>query len=92
MEEDSDESVVGAVVDAVAARERVDPVELPPLYDVVDTDALNALFDRGDDDRADERNTNEGSADRLRVTLQYQGYDVDIRDGQVEVAPMVPTA
>jgi len=90
MEEDSDESVVGAVVDAVAARERVDPVELPPLYDIVDTDALNTLFDRGDDDSADERNTGEGSTDRIRVTLQYQGYDVEIRGGRVEVAPMVP--
>jgi hypothetical protein len=91
MEEDSDESVVGAVVDAVAARERVDPVELPPLYDVVDTDALNALFDRSGERGASERTADEGSGNRLRVTLQYQGYDVEIHGGRVEVTTTTPT-
>ncbi|QLG62935.1 HalOD1 output domain-containing protein [Halorarum salinum] len=33
------------VVEAVAEFRDVDPAELPPLYDVVDPDALDALFD-----------------------------------------------
>lgn len=33
-----------AIVDAVAAAEGVDATELPSLYDVIDTDALNKLF------------------------------------------------
>ncbi|ARS91718.1 hypothetical protein B1756_06785 [Natrarchaeobaculum aegyptiacum] len=34
-----------AVVNAVAARRNVDPLELPPLYDWIDPEALDALFD-----------------------------------------------
>ncbi len=33
-----------AVVEAVAAAEGVDATELPSLYEVIDTDALNSLF------------------------------------------------
>lgn len=38
------EAVIWALADAVG----VDPVELPPLYDYVDTEALNELFERRD--------------------------------------------
>ncbi|WP_408959375.1 HalOD1 output domain-containing protein [Natrinema sp. 74] len=37
-------SVSVAVVTAVAARRDVDPIELPPLYEWLDPDALDALF------------------------------------------------
>lgn len=42
------EAVVEAVaeVPGTAASGADDPTALPPLYDVVDTDALNALFER----------------------------------------------
>lgn len=43
-------TIVEAVVDALSQAEGVDPTELPPLYDVVDTDALNRLFDPRDRD------------------------------------------
>ncbi|WP_123537242.1 HalOD1 output domain-containing protein [Halosimplex salinum] len=33
-----------AVVSAVAAHRNVDPMALPPLYEVLDPDALDALF------------------------------------------------
>lgn len=38
------ESPAMAIVDAVAAAENIDATELPALYDVIDTDALNRLF------------------------------------------------
>ena len=47
-----DESVSGAVVRAVSAIEGRDPRTLRPLSDVVDPDALNALFDCQYDGRA----------------------------------------
>jgi hypothetical protein len=64
-----------AVVMAVAAREGVDPTELsPPLNDVVDPDALDALFAGSDDESI-------GS-----LTFDYRGYSVEVRsDGRVHV-------
>jgi len=45
----ADEPVSTAVVRAVSAAEGRDPQSLPPLANVLDTDALNALFgSRGD--------------------------------------------
>jgi hypothetical protein len=64
---DSDTPSV-AIALAVAAREGVDPTELtPPLGEVVDPDALDALFD-GRDERSAERS----------VTFDYQGYRVEV--------------
>lgn len=65
-----------AVVERVAARENVDPLELPPLHDVVDTDALMALFD------APERCVD-------HVTFSYHGYDVTVEGPQqIQVEPL----
>jgi hypothetical protein len=41
---DSDEAVSETVVNAVADAKGVDPLELDPLYDAVDPDALDSLF------------------------------------------------
>lgn len=38
-------SVTVKVVEKVAEHENVEPAELPPLADVINPDALNALFD-----------------------------------------------
>ena len=40
----NDESVTEGVVRAVSSATHSEPIELEPLYSVVDTDALNALF------------------------------------------------
>ncbi|MCU4924623.1 hypothetical protein OB905_01305 [Halobacteria archaeon AArc-dxtr1] len=32
------------IITAVAAIEQVDPIDLPPLFDAIDPDALEALF------------------------------------------------
>ena len=42
---DSEPSPVAAVANAVAAVEGIDPVELPPLYDYVDVEAVNQLME-----------------------------------------------
>ncbi len=66
----ADESVSIAVVSAVARRAGVDPVELRPLYDVVDTEALDTLF----------------TADVGTLTFPYEGYLVTVdADGSVRV-------
>ncbi len=43
---DSDETPVQKIIDALATAEGVDATDLPPLYDAVDPDALNQLFQR----------------------------------------------
>ncbi|MDS0477048.1 HalOD1 output domain-containing protein [Natrinema sp. 1APR25-10V2] len=60
------EAVSLSVVQQVAARENVDPVELtPPLHDVIETDALDALF-----------STSDGSDGEL--VFRYLGYTVRV--------------
>lgn len=51
------------VVKAVAEAASVDPMELPPLSDVVDPDALDALFQE------------QGPS---HVSFGYSGYDVEL--------------
>jgi len=60
-----------AVVLAVAAAANARPHELDPLYEVVDPDALNHLFD--DPDRAP-----------LAVSFEYEGYAATVQ-GRGEV-------
>ena len=62
-----------AVVEAVAAREGVDPKDLPsPLYESVNPDALDALF--------------RGSPGQ--VTFEYLGYRVVVgSSGEVDLEP-----
>jgi len=62
-----------AIVEAVSTSADTPAVELPPLYEVVDPDALDALF-------AD------GQAFGV-VTFEYAGHDVTVRaDGHVGVS------
>ncbi|NHN48422.1 hypothetical protein G9464_12575 [Halostella sp. JP-L12] len=68
------------VVLAVAEATGDDPLELPPLFDTIDPDALNKLFDSsafGADGR-------EG-----QVEFTYAGCDVTVRgDERVAVSPV----
>jgi hypothetical protein len=45
---ESDQSPAEVIVDALAEAAGVDPLELPPLYDFVDYDTLNRLFQKHD--------------------------------------------
>lgn len=69
----SGESLSVAVVHAVAAHRTVDPIELPPLYEWVDPDALDALFEP----------TRAGGPRRGRLEFTYDGHAVavDCTDG-----------
>jgi hypothetical protein len=43
---ETDDSPAEAIITALADAAGIEPVELPPLYDYVDFDALNSLFER----------------------------------------------
>ena len=56
--------------------EGVDPVDLtPPLYDAIDTDALDKLV----------ATTSTSPQADLDVTFTYQGYNITVADGGVTV-------
>lgn len=73
---DRSEPLSQLVVEAVARTEGVDPLDLEvPLYDAVDPDALDALFQSGA--------TVEG-----HVEFEYYGYEVTVTgDGCVTLDP-----
>ncbi len=65
-----------AVIDAVAEAADTDPTELPPLYESVDPDALDALFGR-DGGRGDAA---------LSLSFTVDSWNVFVRaDGKVRV-------
>lgn len=66
-------SLTWRVVEAVAEREGVDPVELkPPLRSALDPDALETLFDHS-------------GSEALRLEFSYCGYDVAVEENSVEL-------
>jgi len=69
--DDSRDRTSMAVLAVVAAAERSDPLDLPPLQSATDVDALDRLFCRSDD----------GSA-----SFHYDEFDVTVSsDGTIEV-------
>lgn len=71
------ESLTAEVLAAVADRKGVDPVDLePPLHDVVDPDALEALFSDSIDGTAGEN---------VSAEFTYRGYRVLVDGGTVHV-------
>jgi hypothetical protein len=72
----SEQTPATAVVEAVARAEGVDATELPPLYDDVDMDALNRLFDGG------KSVTGPGTV----LTFQVDNWNVFVNtDGRIRV-------
>ena len=66
-----------AVVDAVATLDGVPAIELEPLYDAVEPDALDALFEHA-------RRTDDPGSQTL--TFAYAGYQISVSgDGTIEV-------
>lgn len=63
------------VVEAVAEREGIDPLELsPPLHDAIDPTALDALFE----------STGSGPRTAGTVSFTYRGYRVHVEsDGRI---------
>lgn len=57
------------IVEAVAERDGVDETSLPPLYDTIDPDALDVVFDT----------PSSGAADHHpRLSFQYCGHTIVI--------------
>lgn len=61
------EDITETIISEVADEEGVDPLELEPLYNAVDADALQSLC--------------EPPSDVNRVEFEYVGYEVIIEDG-----------
>lgn len=77
---DGKDTPVYAVVSAVAEVEQTDPIELPPLYDAIDPEALNTLFTARSDPGLDQ------------ITFQYAGYTIVIQaSGEVQVRSATTT-
>lgn len=69
-------SVDSRIVQQVAEREERDPTELPPLYDVIDPDALNTII----------AGTTPSDRKAVRVTFTYCGYVVRVNsDNEVRI-------
>lgn len=56
-----------AVVERIANREGVDPLELSPLYEAIDPDALDSLTTPGGE-----------SGSRLQIEFSYHGYELRV--------------
>lgn len=67
-EADPGEPISIGIVRAVAVLENTDPMELPPLYQVLDPEALDALVE-----------SNPGPP--KRIEFDYYGYEVIVREG-----------
>ena len=61
-------TVTEAIVDAVSDAEDCDPLELPPLWNVIDSEALDGLF----------APTRRGQPRAGRVAFVYAGYEVSV--------------
>lgn len=73
---DSGNTPLQAVLSAVAKAKGSDPLELPPLYNTIDADALNQLF------------LSEPGSSAIRVSFHYEGCKVTIKgSGEVRVEP-----
>lgn len=74
--DEDDRAPSEVIVEAVAAAAGVDPTDLPPLYDFVDPDALDSLFD-----------TSRGRTDPKAVlSFRMDTWNVFVRgDGKIRV-------
>lgn len=76
---DRGESLSENVIEAVAETTGEDAMDMRPLYEVVDPDALDTLFDATPDGTQ--------RADDGHVSFRFNGCDVTVyADGQVEVS------
>lgn len=70
-------SISQAVVELVAHQSDCDAVDLSPLQNTVDTEALDKLFAGRD-----------GAPSTVTMTFLYEGVSVSLRDGAVETVPI----
>ncbi|WP_424000111.1 HalOD1 output domain-containing protein [Haloarcula salina] len=70
-------SVSQAVVELVAYQTERDALDLSPLQNTVDTEAIDELFDGRD-----------GAPSTVTMTFLYEGLAVSLREGAVEAIPV----
>lgn len=71
-------STTETIIEAVAAVSGRDPFELPPLWNVIDPEALDALFEP----------TKAGLKRSGRVEFTYCDFLITVDDGDVTVSPV----
>lgn len=76
---DVDESPSHGVVRAIAAVKGVEPTDVSPLYDFIDPDALDAMFD----------GTTAASASDIRLMFRIDDLEIEVSgDRRVTVSPL----
>lgn len=76
------EALIVDIVRTIADTKGVDPLDLPPLNEYVDVDALVTLVE----------SANRGEPSRIAITFRYEGYDIEIQsDGTVDVTSLAST-
>ena len=73
---DTAPTVSGRVIQAVADRDGVSPLDItPPLFDAIDPDALDRLYDDG--------------RTGVAVDFEFAGYLITVNEhGRVDLAPL----
>lgn len=74
-EDETGAQPVYAVVSAVSDVEECNAMELPPLHESIDTDALNRLILPNTDTGADQ------------IIFHYCGYKICVRDAEIQLQP-----
>lgn len=69
------ESVTQSVVEKIASAEGVDAIDIAPLFESTDPDALETLF------------TDSASAEHITIEFDHYGYHVIIDGGRVSIEP-----
>lgn len=75
-EETSGQSPTMTIVDALAAAMEIEPTELPPLFEIVDPDAIDTLFS----------NTESETDAAAMLSFNYRTWNVFVNaDGRIRV-------
>ncbi|AEH36407.1 HalOD1 output domain-containing protein [Halopiger xanaduensis] len=76
---DDNEPITVAVIDAVSRVAGVAPTALPPLYETIDPDALDGVFDAGSSD-----------GESVRVAFSYADHEVVVQGGPRVTVTVTP--
>ncbi|WP_317175991.1 HalOD1 output domain-containing protein [Halomontanus rarus] len=69
-------SITAKIITKVARYEEVNPIELPPMWDSIDPEALDLLIQSSSDETA------------LRLKFSYYGYNIVVGEkDELDVAP-----
>ena len=79
--EATDQSTSYVVVESIADLTDQDPADLKPLWDSVDTDALDLFVSRASE-----------SSTPFQLTFQYQGYSVKVGNRGIQFIPTEETS